>query len=351
MAGESATQPGVQDDDNTPKERQKSPRELAMEQISSQRLESFEKETGVQLTRSDGNGDQITDPDKDPADAEAEAERQRLAAEDGKPPVTTTPAATPAATTPPADDILQKKVKIKVDGVEGEATVEEMQREYQKGRTADRRLAEINRREQEIAARESAQLAAQTAPVKKDDEPAIVLDPELTKKFTSAMFAGDEEGAAAAFQTAVAGAVKTANVGRTEATPVDIDQITKTVEQRFAINSALKKSRDDYPDLYADPDVEALGAMKITAKQKEGLSFTDALELTGKELAEKFGWKKAGHQEPVASPTTREAKLAKKAALDPVESANVRASQTEEIPMTNSQIIAKMAASRPGNSA
>ncbi len=162
------------------------------------------------------------------------------------------------------------------------------------------------------------------------------------------MFEGDEAKAGAAFEAAVAKAVEAGIAGRTQnATPqIDIDQITATVEQRFAVNNALKKSQADYPDMYSDPDMEGLAAAKIRRKQEDdGMSFSEALESTGAELATKFAWKTPGHP-PKADTTVREAKLAKKEALDPIAGIGVKTSTQEEAPMSHSQVIADMAKRR-----
>lgn len=334
--------------DNTeskqPKERVKTARELAMEQIYGARLDHFEQESGVKIERTAPAIE--PDPDADPDDAAAAAERERLSQLASQTAVEPNePAARDAV-----PDILKQRVKTKIDGQEGEVTVEEMQREYQKGKSADKRLVEIARRERELNERE-AQLSAQRETPRTTAVPETtteIIDPAVAKQFTSALFDGDEEKAVAAFNTAVATAVSKATQGREPATQVDVDKITADVEQRFAVNSALKKSQADYPELYSDPDIEALAAMKIRAKREEGLSFVDALEATGQEFATKFGWKKTGHQAPKADSTTRDEKLKRKEALDVIESANVKSSTTETPPLTNSQVIANMARNRPG---
>jgi phage/plasmid primase-like uncharacterized protein len=63
-----------------------------------------------------------------------------------------------------SDGLDKVKVRTKVDGEEGEVSIDEMLREYQKGKTADRRLADLSRRQRELDERE-AQLRAQVAPV------------------------------------------------------------------------------------------------------------------------------------------------------------------------------------------
>lgn len=320
------------------------PREAAMRNIMASRLQQFSTESGIEVKPSF----EKIDEDTDPADAAAEEERARLAAggkpegdgEDDEQQALQQAAAAPA------------KVKVKVDGVEQEVSLEEMTRTYQKNAAADRRLEEAARRQRELDEREAqinAQLAERSAAATKTDPAEPLVDPAVAKQFTAALFDGDEEKAVAGFNAAVQAAVDKAMSGRaTSATPVDPEEIAAQVEQRFAVNSALKQSQTDYPDMYADPDIEALAAMKIRAKRdQEGMSFVDALEATQTELASKFGWKKSGRQDATAS-TTRDEKQKRKEALDPVQSANVKANTTVEPPLSNSAIIAQMAARRPG---
>jgi hypothetical protein len=341
-----ATQEGVSAtaaDANQPQ--QLHPREAAMRNIMASRLQQFSTESGIEVKPSF----EAVDPDADPDDAVAEAERARLAAggdaagDDDQQALQTAAAAAAAA---PA------KVKVKVDGVEEEVSLEEMTRTYQKNAAADRRLEEANRRLREADEREAqlnAQMAERSAAATKTNPAEPLVDPATAKQFTAALFDGDEEKAVAGFNAAVQAAVDKAMSGRAaSATPVDPEEIAAQVEQRFAVNSALKQSQSDYPDMYADPDIEALAAMKIRAKRtNEGMDFVDALEATQSELAAKFGWKKSGRQDAAAA-TTRDEKQKRKEALDPVASANVKASSTVAAPVSNSDIIAQMAARRPG---
>lgn len=346
-----ATQSGVQDqvDQQSAGMDKLSARDLIVNRIVSGRLDNFEEESGIKLDRIDPR---VADPDADPEDAATEAARKAL--EDGKVLTETDEekaareAKEQLAAQVAEPDLLKQKVKVKIDGVESEASIEDMQREYQKGRTADKRLSDLAKREQALEQRER-ELATPAAK-------AVLVDPVVdkasTKEFTSAMFEGDEEKAATAFEAAVAKAVaaQVAATGRGNATPeVDIDQITATIEQRFQVNSALEKSKAEYPEMYSDSDIEALGAMKIKSKRDEGMSFVEALESTGAELATKLGWKKSATPVAKTNPTTRDEKLANKEALDPVKGIGVKSTTTEAVPQTNSQVIAEMAKRRPGN--
>jgi hypothetical protein len=344
IAGEQTTE------DNSGKVREPTARELAMEAISVGRNAAFEAESGIKLESVDDMEAKALAQEK--ADEEARAlleaggDDDELALQQQAAQASKDAAAAKAAAT--QDDFLKQKIKVKINGVDGEASIEDMQRVFQKSESADRRLAEAARKERELLEREAA-LQQQVAESKKvaEEKPAPV-DPAEAKAFAAAMFEGDEGKAVEAFNKAVSKAAEGVVEGRlkafqaTQPAQVDIDQITANVEQRFAVNSALKKSQTDYPELYADPDIETLAAAKIQRKQtEEGLSFADALEQTGSELATKFGWQKAGHQAKTDT-TARDKKLAAKAALDTIESAGAKTSTTEPVPLTHSQVIADM---------
>lgn len=330
-------------ENDTTVKREPTARELAVEAISASRNAEFEKETGIKI--------ESVDPDVDPADAEAEAARK--AAEAGESPVNDQitqqlEAGTPAQATPNTqEDLVARKVKVKIDGVESEVSIEEMQREYQKGRTADKRLAEAAEARRLL---QEEQLAAQTRSAT-PDKPAVAVDvdPAVAKKFTSALFGGDEDTATSAFAEAVSKAVQTemAKTGRSDATQPDAQTIAAQVKQQLVFDSALEQSKQDYPQLYADPDLEALGASKIQRRMNdEGMSFADALKSVGDEFSTKFGWKTAGRPDATTSTTTRDEKLARKAGIDTVTGINATSATTQEPPKSNSDIIAEIKKSR-----
>jgi hypothetical protein len=341
----SATQQGVQSSNDaadelnqevttaaetsTETERELSPRERAMAEIAATRRQAFEQESGLKL-----------DDDKEDAPApeqEAEQEVDQLAAQMDTPKVL-------------SDGLDKVKVRTKVDGEEGEVSIDEMLREYQKGKTADRRLADLSRRQRELDERE-AQLRAQVAPVATTNTPSapVEVDPAFNNQFASALVAGDGEAANKAFADAVSRAVQSEIArGRGNAIP-DAQTIAQQVKQQLVVESALEQSQKDYPQLFADPDIEALGAAKIQRKmQDESLSFTEALQSVSTEFANKFGWQPAGRQPATLSTTARDVKLERKAGIDNLPAINVKSTTTEAPPKTNSDIIAEMRARRPG---
>lgn len=314
--------------------RQLSPREQAMADIAASRRQAFEQESGIKLDDTDADADQaITEPAADAASAndsqiDAQLEAPRVL----------------------SDGLDKVKVRTKVDGEEGEVSVDEMLREYQKGKTADRRLADLSRRQRELDDRE-AQLRAQTSgqPTQNTPNTDVDIDPAFSNQFASALVAGDGEGANKAFADAVSKAVQSEIArGRVSAIP-DTQSIAQQVKQQLVVESALEQSQKDYPQLYADPDIEALGAAKIQRKmQDESLSFTEALQSVSTEFANKFGWQPAGRQQATLSTTARDVKLERKAGIDNLPAINVKSTTTEAPPKTHSDIIAEMRNRRPG---
>lgn len=356
------------DSGKTTQRRPVTDREAAMENIGRARNEEFEKETGIHIEDTPA----VIDPDIDPEAAAAEAERARLAAaagddsqlrlqqqqegDDDKAGREAT-----AAATEKADEATRRaqaaagidpkaKYTFKVNGHDTELTGEEVLRRVQKDVSADVRLEQASqtlREAQEL--QRQVQQAQQRAPA----QPAAGVDPdpEAVTEFTRALFKGDSEAATSAFQKAVSSAVAaaTADAGRGQsATPVDPTAIAAQVRQQIAIDSALAQSKRDYPDLYADPDIEAVAATKIHRMVQGGTPFVDALDSVQADMATKFGWKKAGSGTPQQLKTDRrQEKLERKEQLDQTPSGTSAKSVTNEEPETTvHDTIREMAKSR-----
>lgn len=365
-----------------PKQRQLTSREEAMEAVARTRNAEFEKETGVHIEMPVVTG---LDPDADEGEAEAERERARLnnlasgnggdddqqarlqqeqeeatarsqqAAQD-----TAAQEAAQATARAQAQAGIDPKGKytFKVNGQDTELTGEEVLRRVQKDVSADVRLEQASQslRDAERIRREAEEQQAslqqsQQATARKGAD-TVVVDPDVTKEFTRALFKGDEDAAATAFNKAVTSAVAAAQgdqKGRGQAaTPVNPSEIAAQVRQQIAIDSALEQSKKDYPDLYADPDIEAVAASKIERKVKEGKPFVDALDEVQTSMATTFGWKKAAGTPASAANTNRRGeKLARKESLEqPLGGPNVK-STTQEEPVQNvSEAILEIAKAR-----
>lgn len=365
MTTESAIQQDVQA--TTDKRPAKTDRMSALEEITARRNAEFEQETGVKIEATP-----VTplDPDGDPDAAAAEAERARLEAigngtavdDDAQRALQQqqeTDAAARAEEAARRQDTAgidpKTKRRLKVNGIEVEMTIEEMERQVQKGLSADQRLEEASRQRRELDERERV-LAQQQATIQQasQQQAEVQVDPALATKFTTALQTGDVAQATQAFNEAVSSAVKSAvaeTKGRDTATPpVDANAIAAQVRQQIAIDSVLAQSRADYPQLYADPDVEAVAASKISRLQAEGKPFAEALETVQGDLASKFGWKKAaqsGRQGAAPDTNRREEKLARKAQMDPEPSGlSVKSGTTQELTPTVHDTIREMAKAR-----
>lgn len=365
---------------------QLSPREAQMEAIANQRRTAFTAETGIALEHTAVPASEDDDPD----DATAEAERARLAAiaegriaDPGNPAGEEDPqlaiqreqeeeqarlqreqqeeaaAATARASQNASAIDPAAKVKIKVRGVEREITGEELLRRAQKDVNAEEQLAEARRLRAETEELQRQLQQQQQQPATRAAAPNtgdVVIDDAVVNEFTSALFAGDEGKAAAAFKKAVGGAVEKARAearGRGDATPIDPNAIADQVQQRIEVNSALARSRRDYPQLYADRNVETLASLRVREKiEEEGMTFSDAVDAVGEDLAKTFGWKKATQTPPAPQPNRRTEALERKQGLEqPPRAATAKSTTEEEPPRNVHSTIAEMARGRPGQSA
>lgn len=341
---DSAIQPDVPEAAATPTEVPKTPRELALEQIEQRHQQQMAESNGYELPKDDD------DPAPAPAPAPAAQPADQIAAQMNDPVVTEAP----------------DKVRIKVDGVEQEVALDEVVRQYQKNSSADRRLAEATRLLREAEATQArialeaqeAQLRAQQQQQQPQQQAAhtehdpAAAEPDATgKEFLKALFEGDEENALKALQQVVG--------GRQQAAPaptLDIDQITQAVtahvQQKLVVESALTQNQQAYPELYADPDMEALALTKIQRlREQTGTDFLSALDTVSREMAVKFGWNaEQGRQaDPVPTTPNRTAKLEAKRQIDNVSSVNTKTTSTEAQPENPSDVIAAMRAARAGS--
>jgi hypothetical protein len=342
---DSAIQPDVQEAAATVvTEVPKTPRELALEQL----------EQRHQQQMAESNGYELPMDDDDPAPApQAQPEKvDQLAAQMADPVVTETP----------------DRVRIKVDGVETDVPLDEVVRQYQKHSSADRRLAEATRLLREAEATQAriaqeaqeAQLRAQQNQQQPQQQAAAseagTDAPETEasgKEFLKALFEGDEENALAALQKVVGGRQQ----AQAPAPTLDIDQIaqavTHQVQQKLVVESALTQNQQTYPELYSDPDMEALALTKIQRlREQTGTDFLSALDTVSRDMATKFGWSAHADQgrqaDPAPTTSNRTAKLDAKRQIDNVSSVNTKTTSSEVQPENPSDVIAAMKAARAG---
>lgn len=323
-----ATLPGADAEIETPAERVKSKRELDMEAIGIGRLKLLEEETGVKLTD--------TDEDSPNTEVKAQIETQLADTE-------------PAVIEATAD----RRVRIKVDGVEQEVPLADVVRQFQKNSAADRRLEEATQLLK--AARESVtQAITASAPEKPAVDPGAQGSEDVQAAVQDALaslFAGDETDAAAKLTQAIKNAQQQLQQPQVAPT-LDVNEIVERVQQQQSVQAALNKVRTDYPELYNNRDLERLTYQKVLDKEAEGTSRADALLAAAQEVYALIGKTPAGDQAPTEKPaadTQREQKLALKANKDRIPTASVAAPNSQqEAAETPSSIIAQIAAKRLG---
>lgn len=237
------------------------------------------------------------------------------------------------------------RVKVKIDGVESEVTVAEMQRQFQKNGAAERRLEEATRLLNEARA---------AKPPLGFDPPAAPSDSVVTqqatsgdadqegKDFLAALFDGDE--------TKALEALKKIGLGRPAKEPtLDANQLaaqlTPAIKQQLSYDSALEKFKGDYAEIVADPYLADLADRFLDAEVQGGKPFAEALESAGKKTRDWLGSK--GVQPVVPTPTIdRNTKLERKAGMDRIPALNTKATTVEEPVQSASDIINEMRKAR-----
>lgn len=302
-----ATQPGVPDNTNdgdvTPeldKPREPTERELAMDRIAEARQESFGAEHGTEVD-------------------------QQLA-------VQLEPASTPK---PDALDSLM--VKVKIDGVESEVSVAEMQRQFQKNGAAERRLEEATRLLNEARTAQATQPHINDAPVQTTNNESA---DEGAEQFIEALFDGDKSKAMDAMQRI--------GLGRQQPTP-DVNelakQLTPVLKQQMIVESAFDEFKSKYADIVDDPYLADLADRYLDADVKAGVPFTQALEAAGKKTRDWLASKGVMAQN-VSQTTSRESKLERKARIDSIPALGSKAVTNDDPVQSATDVINEMRKAR-----
>ena len=284
-------------------ERPLTPREQAMEAISSSRATQFEEESGISLS----------------------PQEEQVAEQLAEPEV--------------------QKIKVKVDGVEQEVDVDTLVRTFQKNSAADRRLEEATRllREaEERAAQAESSSEQQVVEQSSDDlraEAAQIID---------RMYDGDKDAAADALIQLMSKAKGGDQPTQVPAQTVDEGEITDRVLARMAVNAAFEKVKTDYPEIISNPDLEVLTAMKIDRAVAAGTPRAQAMLEAADEVYRSIGKEPAGRQKPAPVNSRQD----NKARLDNIPTASASATPSESPSENNSpsSVIAEMAKKRLGQS-
>lgn len=347
MTTQDATQSGVPENDTTGADAQsqqdrqveQSPRISAMEAIAARResavndeITKFKEDTG-QLDDSNHNDQVDQGQQQDQLAAQLDAD-------------------TPRVLTDGLDKVM---VRIKVDGVESEVSVADMQRSYQKGNAADLRLQQatqlLNEAKTIAAAPPPVGIGAKTPAAEDTASSKSAGGLEQGKEFVSALFEGDEAKALEALAKL--------GIGRTEEGSTQIDaqqlaaQLTPAIRQKLVEDSALDTFKSKHADIVNDPYLARMADEFLDAELKGGKPFTEALEGAATRTRDWLSSKGVSAPAPSSAPApapaptdVRAAKLERKAGIDVIPALNKSATTTEPPVQTASQIIAEMRKAR-----
>jgi hypothetical protein len=333
MAGEQgATQPGVQEREgghvDESKERPLTPREEALAAIASKRRDAISDEMV------EAGMDPLPDRDEPapkpkPAPVAAKKDDEQL---------------DDAATQLDKQshgmrfdgDPSKTLVTVKIDGDEITLPLDKVLANYQKSGAAEKRLEEATRLRDD-ARRAATAPAPGPAPAPAAADAPAPAEPEPKKPktdpraFSSALFEGDEDKAAAAFEAAVAERVDAAiermkaEGGAGAATPEAIRAAVAEARQQEVVAAVLQESQAAYPKLYSSRVFQAEAADRIERRMAEGVAWADALGEVSSQMADEFGWKKQGQPAPKPGDRQRNERLeARKAGIDRLPTASAR---------------------------
>ena len=233
-------------------------------------------------------------------------------------------------------------VKVKIDGVESEVTLDELTRQYQKNGAAERRLEEATRLLNE--ARAAVPPVGFAKPATSSESPPVEPQPQggtdEAKAFLAALFDGDEVKALDALQKIGLGRPQP-----TQDTAQLAAQLTPAIKQQLVVDSALESFSKDYADIVKDPYLADLADRFLDAEVASGKPFTEALETAGQKTRD---WLKSkGVTQTGPEPTiNRNTKLERKAGIDVIPALNTKATTIEEPEQSAQDVIREMRKSR-----
>ncbi|MFA5387495.1 MAG: hypothetical protein WC322_03830 [Candidatus Paceibacterota bacterium] len=318
----------------------------AMDMIGKGRVAKLSEEIGAPVVADETpvgeNPDKQDAKNEDADDPEPSQVDQQLAADDFLDPA-----------------MLNRKVRIKVDGEERVVPLEQVLRTAQKAEAVDRRLQEATEllRNAQAAAqqgRTNGETTGNIQPSAGQNPPGQAPQAETDeavrarlKAAINAVFSGDEDAATDAFIQAI---------GRQQpaAPQIDPDQLADVVTQKVNERRALESFLGAYPRIAENPWLQAAADAALANELAGGKPFADALEAAGQSVYQQFGYQREQTAPKAESPTTnrREALEARKAGMDVPTGRTVSAAQTRVAPESSeaarSMTIADMAAARRG---
>lgn len=306
----------------------------AMDMISKSRTAELEQEIGESVA--DEPQQEATDEPRDEPDSEKEAEPEgqidkQLAQDEFIDP-----------------SMLNRKVKLKVDGQEVVVPLEQVLRTAQKAEAADARLQRATELLREAQARAGETTGKVETSAKSDPSAQDETVKTGLKAAVDAIFAGDDNAATEALAQVLAKQQQPA------APQVDPDKIADVVAQRLDERSALDRFLDAYPRIRSNPWLQAAADAALAHFQSEGKPFGEALDAAGKAVYLQFGYEqeRAEKKEPEPTTTRRETLERRKAGMDIPTGRTVSTAATQVSPESSeaqrSLTISEMAAARRG---
>lgn len=255
------------------------------------------------------------------------------------------------------DDPKDKRVRVKVDGVERDIPLTEVLSSWQKGAAADRRLEEATRLlreaqqatvEKPVASVEQQEPGKDQAPETESAKPAEL--EALVDATLDAIYGGDQSVAREALVKLVS-----QTRGGPVPTPVlpeiDYGEVASRVQQLREVDTALEKIRTDYPDILTSPDIELLTAIKVNAAVSAGAPRHEAMLAAAREVYAILG-KDSGRRQQDSQRESRDEKLLRKSGRDFVSPATAAADLVSDATPSKTpvQAIHEIAARRMGQS-
>lgn len=307
----------------------------AMDMIGKSRTAALEQEIGESVT--DEPKQEAADEPADEPEPEKEAEPEgqvdkQLAQDEYLDP-----------------SMLNRKVKLKVDGQEVVVPLEQVLRTAQKAEAADLRLQRATELLREAQARAGETTGKVETSAKSDPSAQDETVKTGLKAAVDAIFAGDDNAATEALAQVLAKQQQPA------APQVDPDKIADVVAQRLDERSALDRFLDAYPRIRSNPWLQAAADAALAHFQSEGKPFGEALDAAGKAVYLQFGYEQERAEKKGPEPTTtrRETLERRKAGMDIPTGRTVSAASTQASPESSepqrSLTIAEMAAARRGD--
>lgn len=249
------------------------------------------------------------------------------------------PADTPADTQQ-APAQAPARVKVKVEGEEKEVDVDTLVRTYQINAAADKRLQEATRLRAEAQALLDKQLAAQTQAIAQDEQTS----PDLAKEARSVFEQWERDGDQAAAEALVQLIEKA--TGGNAPTQVPEEEIARHVraqllaeQEQTEFERALAQAQQDFPIVFADPNIEEVAAQKIRNEVAAGRSRAEATISVCKAMHDSF---------TAASAPQTSTRQQNKQRLDTIPTASATAARPQSQPESRESVIAELRASRPG---